>query len=179
VPILGRVYGLNRTAGKGGLGPTLPDANFERAIRHGIAPSGRALKVMPATDYANLTDEDLAAIVAYVKSRPAVDNETPGVMVGPLGRALMLAGKMPMLAAEAIDHGRRHVVSLSPTSGVAYGAYLASVGCKGCHGPSLAGGKIATGDPGWPPVANLTPAGNLKQWTEDDFRRVLRGVAER
>jgi mono/diheme cytochrome c family protein len=91
----------------------------------------------------------------------------------------MLAGKMPMLAAEAIDHGRRHVVSLSPTSGVAYGAYLASVGCKGCHGPSLAGGKIATGDPGWPPVANLTPAGNLKQWTEDDFRRVLRGVAER
>lgn len=174
VPILGRVYGLNLTTGKGGLGSTLSNADFEHAIRHGIAPSGRALKVMPAADYASLSDQDLAAIVAYVKSRPAVDNEPPAVLVGPLGRALMLAGKMPLLAAEQIDHARAHVASVSPTPGAEYGAYLVGVGCKGCHGPSLAGGKIATGDPSWPPAANLTPAGNLKSWSEDDFRRVLR-----
>lgn len=174
VPILGRVYGLNLTGGKGGLASTLTDADYEHAIRHGIAPSGRALKVMPATDYANLSDEDLAAIVAYVKSRPAVDNDPPAVLVGPLGRALMLAGKMPLLAAEQIDHTRSHVASVSPVPGVEYGAYLVSVGCMGCHGPALAGGKIATGDPSWPPAANLTPAGNLKKWSEEDFRRVLR-----
>lgn len=173
-PILGRVYGLNLTTGKGGLGSTLSDADFEHAIRHGFAPSGRALKVMPAMDYANLSDEDLAAIVAYVKTRPPVDNDPPPVLVGPLGRALMLAGKMPLLAAEAIDHSRVHVASVASAPSAEYGAYLAAVGCKGCHGPALAGGKIATGDPSWPPAANLTPAGNLKRWSETDFRRVLR-----
>jgi mono/diheme cytochrome c family protein len=174
VPILGRVYGLNLTSGKGGVGGALTDADFERAIRHGVAPTGRALKVMPANDYTNLSDQDLAAIVAYLKSRPPVDNNPPAVSVGPLGRALMLAGKMPMLDAERIDHARLHLASVSPAPTAEYGGYLASVGCKGCHGPTLAGGPIATGDPSWPPAANLTPSGNLKKWTEEDFRRVLR-----
>lgn len=174
VPILGRIYGMNLTSGKGGVGSLLSDADFERAIRHGVAPTGRPLKIMPASDYANLSDQDLAAIIAYVRSRPAVDNELPAVSVGPLGRALMLAGKMPLLEAERIDHTRQHLISVAPAPTADYGDYLASVGCKGCHGPSLAGGPIATGDPSWPPAANLTPSGNLKKWTEEDFRRVLR-----
>jgi mono/diheme cytochrome c family protein len=174
VPILGRVYGLNLTTGRGGLGSTLTNADFEHAIRHGIGPTGRALKVMPATDYTTLSDEDVAAIVAHVSSRPAVDNDPPAVLVGPLGRTLMVAGKMPLLAAEQIDHARAHVASVATTPGARYGAYLVGVGCKGCHGPTLAGGKIATGDPSWPPAANLTPAGNLRTWTEEDFRRLLR-----
>ena len=174
VPLLGRVYGLNLTTGKGGIGSTLSNADFEHAIRHGIAPSGRALKVMPATDYTTLSDQDLAAIVAYVKSRPAVDNDPPPVQVGPLGRALMIAGKMPILAAEEIDHGRAHVASVAAKPGAAYGSYLVGIGCKGCHGPTLAGGPIVGGDPSWPPAANLTPSGNLKNWSEEEFRRVLR-----
>ena len=173
-PAIGRVFAMNLTRGKGGIAGALTDADYVRAIRHGIAPSGRALKVMPASDYMNLSDEDLGAIIAYVKSVPPVDNEIPTVTMGPLGRALMVAGKMPILHAERIDHDRLHLAVVPPAPTAGYGAYLASVGCKGCHGPALAGGPIADGDPSWPPAANLTPAGPTKSWSENDFRRLLR-----
>ena len=127
-----------------------------------------------ASDIANLTDADLAAIVAYVRSRPAVDNIVPPVSVGPVGRALFLAGKLPILHAERIDHGRVHAPSIVPGPTAEYGAYLASVGCMGCHGPQYAGGHIASGPPDWPPAANLTAAGRLPQWNERIFRTVLR-----
>ncbi|MES2180114.1 MAG: cytochrome c [Gemmatimonadota bacterium] len=173
-PAFGRVYALNLTRGKGGVGGTLTDADFVRAIRHGIAPTGRALKVMPSSDYMNLSDADLGAIIAYVKSRPPVDNEVPSVMIGPIGRALMVAGKLPILEAESIDHEKLQVASVTPAPTAGYGAYLASIGCKGCHGPTLAGGPILGGDPSWPPAANLTPSGSTKDWSEDDFRKLLR-----
>jgi mono/diheme cytochrome c family protein len=129
---------------------------------------------MPASDYMNLTDADLAAIIAYVKTVPPVDHQLPKVSIGPVGRALFVAGKLPLLHAERIDHARLHLASVSPAPTAGYGAYLATVGCKGCHGPALAGGRIIDGAPDWPPAANLTPAGATKNWSEDDFRRLLR-----
>jgi cytochrome c553 len=170
---LGNVYAMNLTRGKGGVG-VLSDADYVRAIRHGVAPNGRPLKIMPSSDYMNLSDADLAAIIAYVKSVPPVDKELPPSTVGPLGRALFVAGKLPFLHAERVDHGRAHLVSVEATPTANYGAYLAAVGCKGCHGPALAGGKIIDGPPDWPPAANLTPAGPTKSYSEEDFRRVLR-----
>ncbi len=173
-PAFGHFYALNLTRGKGGLGGVLSDADFVRAIRHGVAPDGHALKIMPSKDYDNLTDSDLAAVIAYVRTVPPVDNEIPATSVGPVARALMLAGKLPMLNAELIDHGRQHVPAVPAAVSAGYGAYLASVGCKGCHGPALAGGPVPGGDPKWPPAANLTPAGDLAKWTEADFRNLLR-----
>ncbi|MEO7457132.1 MAG: cytochrome c, partial [Gemmatimonadaceae bacterium] len=136
-PALGSVYSLNLTRGKGGVGGQLSDADFGRAIRHGIAPNGRALKIMPSSDYMNLSDEDLGDVIAYIKSRPPVDHEIPAARIGPVGRALYVAGKLPFLHAERIDHARLHVASVTPAKSGAYGEYLASIGCKGCHGPSL------------------------------------------
>jgi mono/diheme cytochrome c family protein len=165
---------MNLTRGKGGIGGVLTDVEFQRAIRHGVAPDGHALKIMPSSDYINLTDADLAAIIAYIKTLPPVDNVLPASSMGPVGRALFVAGKLPILHAERIDHERKHIAAVTPTATAGYGAYLASVGCKGCHGPALAGGKIIDGPPDWPPAANLTPAGPTKSYSEDDFKRVLR-----
>ncbi len=173
-PAIGRVYSLNLTRGKGGVGGSLTDVEFARAIRHGIAPNGRALKVMPSSDYMNLADADLGAIIAYVRSVPPVDHETPSTLIGPVGRALYITGQLPFLHAERIDHSRTHTAAVTPGRTVEYGNYIASVGCKGCHGPALAGGKIIDGPPNWPWAANLTPAGNTKDWTEQDFQRLLR-----
>jgi mono/diheme cytochrome c family protein len=173
-PALGKIYAMNLTRGKGGIGGVLTDVEFQRAIRHGIAPDGHALKIMPSSDYINLTDADLAAIIAYIKTLPPVDNVLPASSMGPVGRALFVAGKLPILHAERIDHERKHISAVTPTATAAYGAYLASVGCKGCHGPGLAGGKIIDGPPDWPPAANLTPAGPTKSYSENDFKRVLR-----
>ena len=47
------------------------------AIRHGLDPRGRPLRIMPSTDFMNLSDEDTAALVAYLQALPASDNR-PG-----------------------------------------------------------------------------------------------------
>jgi mono/diheme cytochrome c family protein len=173
-PPVGRVYGANLTRGRGGVGALLSDADIVRAIQHGIGRDGRPLKVMPSSDYAHLTEGDLAAIVAWVRSRPAVDTVQPPVQVGPVGRALFVAGKLPMLHAERIDHARATGMTVTPAVTVEYGRYIAAVGCQGCHGRTLAGGPIEGGAPDWPPAANLTPAGALKTWTAQGFARFLR-----
>ena len=173
-PAIGRVYGANLTRGAGGIGASLSDADIARALRHGVGRNGHALKAMPSTDYVHLTDGDLAAIVAYVKTRPPVDSAPPSIRVGPVGRALFVAGKLPFLHAERIDHSRPAAMAVTPGTTVEYGKYVAAVGCQGCHGPALAGGPIVGGAPDWPPAANLTPAGALKGWTEEGFTSFLR-----
>jgi len=173
-PAIGRVYGANLTRGKGGIGAMLADADIVRALRHGVGRDGRPLKVMPATDYVHLTDSDLASIVAYVKTRPPVDTAQPRVQMGPVGRALFVAGKLPILSAELIDHTRPAAMTVTAGPTAEYGKYVAAVGCQGCHGATLAGGPIAGGAPDWPPAANLTPAGALKSWTESGFTAFLR-----
>ena len=173
-PAIGRVYGPNLTRGVGGLGDSLTDADIARALRHGVGRNGRALKAMPSTDYVHLSESDLAAIVAYVKSRPPVDGAAPSIRVGPVGRALFVAGKLPFLHAERIDHARTAAMTVTPDVSLEYGKYVAAVGCQGCHGPTLAGGPIVGGAPDWPPAANLTPAGSLKGWTEEGFTNFLR-----
>lgn len=173
-PPVGRVYGVNLTRGRGGVGAQLTDADIVRAVEHGVGRDGRPLKTMPSTDYTHLTDADLAAIVAWVRSRPAVDTAQPPVQVGPVGRALFVAGKLPMLHAERIDHGRSMAMTVAPGVTAEYGRYIAAVGCQGCHGQTLAGGPIEGGAPDWPPATNLTPAGALKTWTAEGFARFLR-----
>jgi len=173
-PAIGRVYGANLTRGKGGVGAVLTDADIVRAVRHGVGRDQRALKVMPSTDYVHLTETDLAAIIAWVRTRPPVDTVQPAVQVGPVGRALFVAGKLPILHAERIDHARPATMSVSAGATAEYGKYIAAVGCQGCHGLALAGGPIEGGAPDWPPSANLTPAGSLKRWTEAGFTSFLR-----
>jgi mono/diheme cytochrome c family protein len=173
-PAMGTLSSANLTGGKGGVGAARSDADFVRAIRHGIGKNGRALRIMPSADYVSLSSEDLAAVIAYVKSRPAVDNELPVTSIGPVARALFVAGKMPLLHAEQIDHTSPIRASVPVGGTVEYGSYLAAVGCTGCHGPALAGGKIETGPPDWPQAANLTPSGSTKSWTEADFIRLWR-----
>lgn len=169
---MGRVYGPNLTRGRGGLPATFSDADYERTIRHGVAPDGRGLFVMPSDDYAHFTEEDMADLIAYVKSVPAVDRESIPLRIGPVSRALLATGKM-RLAADEIDHAtlKPDVVQRGET--VAYGRYVA-VSCRGCHGSNYSGGKIDIGPPGWPHAANLTPAGRLAGWSEADFIATLR-----
>nr|MBA3670833.1 cytochrome c [Gemmatimonadaceae bacterium] len=157
----------------GGVGAQLTPAVFERAVRHGVGPDGRALRIMPAESYQFLTDDDLAAVAAYVRSRPPVDHELPASSLRLLPRALMLAGAMPLLPAEGIAGAAPRAMTITPSPTGAYGEYLANVGgCKGCHGEHLSGGP--RGGPPGPPAANLTPGGQLGKWTEQQFVSTLR-----
>ncbi len=173
-PAAGKLYGPNITRGRGGLPASYSDQDYVRAIRHGLAQDGRALILMPSIEYSELSDEDLGAAIAYLKTLPAVDRERGPLAPGPVIRALMVAGQV-QLAAEEIDHAAHRPVSVveSPTAG--YGKYLA-VGCTGCHGPNLSGGRIPGTPPDWPATSNLTPhaSSRLNGWTEDQFIATLR-----
>jgi mono/diheme cytochrome c family protein len=172
---LGRLVAPNLTGGRGGLGAHLSDADFVRAIRHGVGPDGKGLLGMTSEDYYPLSDADLGALIAYVKSVPPVDAQQPPPQIELLGRALLLAGVLPTPSAERIDHSAPRPPAPLPGVTLEYGLYLANVGaCTGCHGPHLSGGQVAGAPPGAPPAANLTPAGEINGWTDADIARVLR-----
>lgn len=169
-PAVGRLVGANLT--RGGRGAELGVRDWERAVRHGVRPDSTSLLIMPAHEFTSMSDEDLAAIVAYARSLPAVRVVPPSTRAGPVVRALHLMGDFVLLPAEQIDHAKPHPsrVPIEPTA--RYGRYLAA-GCTGCHGPNLSGGKIPGAPPDWRPAANITPTG-IGHYTEADFIRALR-----
>ena len=165
----------NITAGGASPARAYKDVDWVRAVRHGVKPSGEPLFLMPSDDYARMTDADLGAIVAYVRSLPPAD--TGGVELSPLPlpfKALYLFGAIKD-AAEKIDH------SAPPPAPVAddplsRGEYIAQ-GCIGCHGPGFSGGRIPGAPPSWPEAANLTSAPNSAMATytsADQFKSMFR-----
>lgn len=171
-PAFGRVFAPNLTRGNGGIAAAYADADFERAIRHGVARDGRRLVIMPSNEFQYLSDDDLGALVAYLKSVPPVDRVGPPIRIGPVARALYVAGQLPLFPAEEVLHANTPVPSVPVDSTVEYGEYFARIGCSGCHGATYGGGKIPGTPPDWPATANLTPTG-IGHYEFADFQRVL------
>lgn len=170
-PALGRIVAANLTQGKGGLPANFSDADWVRAIKHGVDQQGKPLKIMPAEEFNSLTDRDLSALIAYCKSQPPVDNELPNHQLMPLARILTALDKVPMITAEKIDHSQQQVIEVKTQVSAEYGKYLA-VACTGCHRPNFQGGEPIA--PGFPTVADITPNGHPGKWTEEDFIHTLR-----
>lgn len=130
-------------------------ADWVRAIRHGVAPNGRPLLIMPSEDYNRLTDADLGALVAYIRQLPAATSEGTVLSLSPVMKTLYAAGVIRD-AAEKIDHTLPPSTPVPEGVSVEHGAYVANM-CIGCHGAGLSGGKIPGAPPEWPAAANLTP----------------------
>jgi hypothetical protein len=162
------------TKGRGSRTAQFKDEDWVRAIRHGVGPDGKGLFLMPSEEYAHLSDADLGAVIAYLKTAPSVDRDRVPIQLGPVARVLVGTGKMK-LSPEVIDHANLKPPVVEPGVTLDYGRYL-SVGCIGCHGPNFSGGKIAIGPPDWPPAANLTPHADSRvaKWSEGDFITALR-----
>jgi len=172
-PPIGTFTAANLTSGKGGAASRMNDGEFARAIRNGVGSGGRALIFMPSTDYSGMSDEDVVKIIAYIRSAPPVDKPSATQSVGPLGRALFLGGKLPLLVtAELIDHSVKAPAKMTAAPTPEYGRYLAA-GCTGCHGEHFSGGPIPGTPPDWLPAKNLTPTG-IGSWKEEDFIKALR-----
>ena len=172
-PMLGTLATANLTGGRGSATAGYTVADWERAIRHGVGPDGRSLLFMPSYEFAGLSDEQVAQMISYLRTTPAVDRLPAEPQLKPMLRALFLLGQLPLLPAEIVDQDAAHVATIPATASVDYGAYLAST-CTGCHQPNLAGGPVPGSAPGDPLSANLTPAGPLANWTMDDFVHTLR-----
>ena len=151
---------------------TWTDDALAAAIRHGVRPDGTPLVFMPTVDYKDLDDADTAAIIAWLRTVPASDNDPGRTEIRPLGRVLNLFGKFPMTPADGIDHAPRARAAPMAAATAEYGAYLAQV-CTSCHGTDFHGGKVMV--PGTPMTANLTPHPDaMGSWSRDDFVRVMR-----
>lgn len=174
-PALGTVRGANLTPGKGGAGAVFQDADWVRAIRHGVDNKGRGLVAMPAMAFYYLSDADLGSLIAYVKTLPPVDKEQTTIALTPLARVLVGAGAFgpTIIAAETIPHSAARPAAPPVGQTAEYGGYLVAwLDCRSCHGAQLSGGKDPA--PGAPPVPNLTPGGEVGFWKEADFVKVMR-----
>lgn len=101
------------------------DADLARAIREGLRPDGSLIgPPMPFTMYRHLSDEDLGAVVAFLRTLPAVANETPASEY-----------RIPLPPAYGPPVG--HVTAPERGATAEYGAYLATAvaHCMECHTP--------------------------------------------
>ena len=172
-PAIGLIATTNLTSGKGGVGDELSNEDWVLAIRHGVRPNGKPLLIMPAGEFYYLSDADLGAVIAYVKSLPPVDNELPAKKIGPLFRVAMTFIDVVFIPAEVIDHTAPRPIAPEVGVTVEYGKYLA-ITCTSCHGPGFSGGPIPMAPPEFPPALNLTPGGELQGWSDEMFINTLR-----
>lgn len=125
---------------------------------------------MPSHETAQLSEDDMGAIIAYCLQVKAVDSVLPKTSPGFVARLLCYFDQMPLLPAEKIDHTAPLKKQVDENSPLAFGQYL-SVSCQSCHGQNLQGGKPMA--PGMPPVPGITKSSESGKWTSEQFRKLL------
>ena len=147
-PPLGAMYATNLTPGGPLNGWT--DGEIVRAIREGVDDEGRPLVIMPSQAYRNLSDADVQALVAYLRSQPAVANSQPPRNLNALAAIFLGTGVFPTSAQPPV--GSLIAPPAGPTA--EYGKYLISSigGCADCHGAKLDGVSSSSFAPPAPPL---------------------------
>lgn len=125
------IYSRNLTL----LARDFSDADFDRAIRHGVRPDGRSVLVMPSDVYSGMSDGELSAIVGYLRSLKAQGAATPEPSIGLVVRFALVTGQLKTDVAYFADD--RPSLDLGPR--FAAGRHLAAIACAECHSTSLAG----------------------------------------
>ena len=113
------------------------DADFDQLIRHGKPKDGRELWFMPVESYQFLSDADLAALIAHMRTYKPAGTQLPPIRIGPGLRDQaargILENSQKMLARfrdqPPPDLGESH----------AYGRQLSRIVCAECHNSSLQG----------------------------------------
>ena len=157
------------------------DDMLARAIREGIGHDGRALfPMMPYQNFAKMSDEDLASVITYIRSLPAVQREHPETAI-------------PFPVSRLINSVPQPIEGAVPPPDVSTpekrGEYLVTLAsCSDCHTPmddrgqfvkgmEFAGGNtLKYGDARAPRAAmNLTPApSGIPYYNEALFLETIR-----
>lgn len=156
------------------------DAEIARVLRYGVRADGTAL--LPFMPFHNTSDEDLTAIISFLRSQKPVNNKIPensSTILGNVVEAFMLEPVGPSGSAPK---------AVKRDTSAAYGKYLAVsvANCMGCHtnrdmmtgafiGEPFAGGMEM--ESSFQPekysfiTPNLTPdsSGRLFGWTQQMF----------
>jgi mono/diheme cytochrome c family protein len=163
----------NITTGKDGRGNLYSDGQLARLITHGLRRDGTSVRLMPATDWTWWPEDDVVALISWIRVQPPVDGDPGVVELKTMAKVLDRIDSVPFDVARRVDHTAVHAAP-KPSPDAKYGAYVGTP-CRGCHGPGLSGGPIPGAPPGLPVPLNLTPhETGLKGWTYDDFTTLVR-----
>ncbi|MEA2465222.1 MAG: hypothetical protein QOJ98_2969 [Acidobacteriota bacterium] len=174
----GTFYSPNLTPDKEtGIG-RYTDGQLARMLRYGVRPDGRA--ALPFMEFQHLSDEDLTAVISFLRSQQPVRNEVPQHELNLIGKAVMAFAIEPIGPKETPPK-----VSPAQEPTVERGAYLANsvAGCAECHtkrnpldGSYVAarfsgGGKFEVDQATVLVTPNLTPSkfGRIRDWEEEQF----------
>ncbi|HWI93997.1 MAG TPA: cytochrome c [Flavisolibacter sp.] len=152
------------------------DAEIARVLRYSVKKDGES--VLPFMPFQNMSNEDLTAVISYLRSTKPVANKVPDHQYNVLGKAIKAFLIKPMNPTEPIQ------ASVKADTSVAYGKHLvmAVANCNECHtkrngigdyvGEPLAGGTKFE-EEGKPALIspNLTPhsSGRIYGWSQEIF----------
>jgi len=178
---LAKVYSTNLTADKQTGLDGWTDQQIHDAMVKGLRPSGeRLLPVMPYDAYSGMAEEDLKALIAYLRTLKPVRKETPALKSWvPLYRPLGI------LVWSKLFSRFSNSPSKAPQSGIERGRYLVEHVslCGDCHTPRnfmgvpnrslyLAGAKSG---PLGEEIPNITPdkETGVGDWSREEIAEVL------
>ncbi len=137
----------------------LPDYTNEQlatVLRKGVKPDGKSVLFMPSEMYRHLSDEDLARLIAYLRTVPVTEEGTQEkTELRIIGRVLLAKGDFKT-SADAIQSLPAAANSFDVNDPVSRGRYLTMNYCSECHGQSLQG-FAAIGAPALSVVKGYSP----------------------
>ena len=148
--------------------PAYSDAELVGLLRRGVKRDGTGAWLMPSQMFRHLHDEDVARIVAWIRTVPARDGLTERTRIHLMGRFIIVMGRFKSAAQQIEEMDAAGF--MADTAG--RGAYLVMNLCSECHGQDLEGEPEAK-------APSLTVA---KGYSAADFARLMNqgiGVGER
>jgi len=152
------------------------DEQVARAIRYGVNHADHALA--PFMMFQSMSDDDLTAVVSYLRSTEPVKNAVPERDLNLVGKLIARFMLEPNLKPDILP-------LLARDSSAAYGGYIVQAmgNCLSCHtqrdkttgefiGEPFAGGNEMDGPDGTFVTPNLTPhptTGRIYTWTPEQF----------
>jgi len=158
------------------------DGEIFRAITTGVRKNGNPIfPVMPHKNYGQLDEEDIKAVIAYVRSIPAIENKVPES-----------ESDFPMnFIINTIPEKANFSKRPNPSNTLEYGKYMVTAtACGECHTPfeagkfkeefRFAGGRVFEMPAGTLTTPNLTPdnATGIGQWSRELFIGKFKAYAD-
>lgn len=158
-PFMLRLVAPNLTTAVDRYGPE----GVARIVRHGVRPDGTTTTGMPSEMFYYLSDEDLARIIAFIRSAEPVESNLPDTRYRIMSRVIIALGAFEPDAERVAALGPRPPVpERGPTP--EYGRYLAMTVCTECHGERLEGGFDG----------KAPPLSIAKGYSREAFARLMR-----
>jgi mono/diheme cytochrome c family protein len=161
-PQFGAVYAPNLTQ----FVPRHSDKQIEAILRTGVEPTRKDLWGMPSATFQNLSPNDMAALIAYLRSLKPSGEPSPPPQISALAKKQFIDTGQVKPEAQFVAEARlKPSLDLGPR--YALGHYITSVTCAECHGSDLKGTKDV--EPGLN-SPNLIVVGG---YTRADFERLM------